>query len=590
MKRYGRRLACLAFISLLFTPDSHSQDAHARADQPFVQWTQQHAIRLNAVEAGHGFADMQPLENVVGDARVVALGEATHGTREFFQLKHRMVEFLATQMGFTVFAIEANMPEAYRVNDFVLHGHGDPKQLLKGMYFWTWDTQEVLDMILWMREFNQSGKGHIEFTGFDMQTPTVAMDVVRKFVERYDPPYLETVNRTYRDAARAEESGKSGAAFGVASAAFPVGVAVGKHIKYSGYIRTESITEGFAGLWWRVDGADRQVLAFDNMQDRGVKGTTPWTRYEISLDVPASATNINFGAVHPGNGTAWFDSLQVEIDGVPFTDLTKFDLDFESVSPRGFYTGGNGYEVTLDKAVAYSGKQSLRSKFVSAPPPSKEKAVDNKQLEDACKQVLEHLEAGRAKFLQASNAQDVEWATQNARIVVQYMQSKTHEKTRDESMAENVKWIADQSPGAKLVLWAHNGHVAHAWPGYEPMGKYLRKMFGGKLVNFGFGFNEGSFRAWEMGKSLHEFTVAAAPEGSLDSALAGAGIPIFALDLRQAPREGPVAEWLSQPHASRSIGAVYSDSDSAAYSVDIRAQDTFDAILFVGRTTGSRGN
>jgi erythromycin esterase len=48
---------------------------------------------------------MSPLRSVVGEARIVAMGEATHGSREFFQMKHRMLEFLAEKMGFTVFAI-----------------------------------------------------------------------------------------------------------------------------------------------------------------------------------------------------------------------------------------------------------------------------------------------------------------------------------------------------------------------------------------------------------------------------------------------------------------------------------------------------
>src|SRR5215470_11780077 len=140
----------------------------ASQDQPPFEWIQSHAVRLQTPEAGHGFADMQPLRKVIGDARIVELGEATHGTREFFQLKHRMLEFLATKMGFTLFSIEANMPEAYRLNDYVLTGRGDPAALLRGMYFWTWDTEEVLDMIRWMRDFNASGKGRLEFTGFDM--------------------------------------------------------------------------------------------------------------------------------------------------------------------------------------------------------------------------------------------------------------------------------------------------------------------------------------------------------------------------------------------------------------------------------------
>ncbi len=101
------------------------------------------------------------------------------------------------------------------------------------------------------------------------------------------------------------------------------------------------------------------------MEERGSKGTTPWTRYQISLDVPASATNISFGVLHVGKGTAWFDWLQVEIDGKQYTDASTFDLDFESDSPRGFYTGGDGYEVTLDKSVAHTGKQSLRSRWLN---------------------------------------------------------------------------------------------------------------------------------------------------------------------------------------------------------------------------------
>jgi erythromycin esterase len=104
-------------------------------------------------------------------------------------MKHRITEYLASEMGFTMFAIEANMPEAYRINDYVLGGNGDPKELLKGMYFWTWNTQEVLDMIEWMRAFNQSGKGRIQFLGFDMQMPDVALKTVSDFVRGAEMGY-----------------------------------------------------------------------------------------------------------------------------------------------------------------------------------------------------------------------------------------------------------------------------------------------------------------------------------------------------------------------------------------------------------------
>lgn len=79
-------------------------------------WLRENANRLDTVESGHGFTDLEPLRQTVGSARLVALGEATHGSREFFQLKHRMLEFLVNEMAFNVFAMETSMPEAFDIN------------------------------------------------------------------------------------------------------------------------------------------------------------------------------------------------------------------------------------------------------------------------------------------------------------------------------------------------------------------------------------------------------------------------------------------------------------------------------------------
>jgi erythromycin esterase len=213
-------------------------------------------------------------------------------------------------------------------------------------------------------------------------------------------------------------------------------------------------------------------------------------------------------------------------------------------------------------------------------------------LSQSCKGVVEHLEANRPKFLRAgSRTDDIDWAIQNARVVLQSVQMRSGEKTRDESMADNVKWIADHNPDAKLVLWAHNGHVAYTgYSGIDSMGGHLQKMFGRKLVNFGFAFNEGSFQAVEMGKELRTFTVGPAPDDSLDRTLAAAGIPLFALDLRGVPRDGAVAKWFSRTHPSRSIGAAYSDSLAPSLWATTPANDEFDVILFVEKTTAARPN
>jgi erythromycin esterase len=80
------------------------------------------------------------------------------------------------------------------------------------MYFWTWDTQEVLYMILWMRKFNQSGKGKIQFLGFDMQTAAVAAENARKFLAELDPGFAKEAAEAYDGLDKAIRQAQSGTA------------------------------------------------------------------------------------------------------------------------------------------------------------------------------------------------------------------------------------------------------------------------------------------------------------------------------------------------------------------------------------------
>ena len=605
-------ISLLLFVFGVMAYGSHSnsftgdrQEAGARPVQVDTNvdavrsWLKTNAIRLSTVEAGHGFADMKPLKKIIGDARIVSLGEATHGTREFFQLKHRMLEFLVKEKGFTIFSIEANMPEAYRLNDYVLNGNGDPAALIKGMYFWTWSTEEVLDMVMWMRKFNKAGKGRLQFTGFDMQTPDVAAGIVSDFVAKVEPDYSAPV----RQAIDQTKNSDTGESFGVATGSFPVKDAAGKRIRLSGYIKTEGVTEGYAGLWLRVDGASG-VLEFDNMNNRGITGTTDWKRYDIELPVAATAANINFGALFPANGTAWLDSLAIEVDGVAYPAKDILNLDFESPlldnsaavryppnTPLGFHAGGKGYEMQLVTDVLHTGKQSLRMKYAGA---ATTQSVDPKVAASTWQSVVQHLEASREAYAKkGASKPDIEWAIQNARVVLQSMQMRSGEVTRDKSMADNVKWILDNNPGAKIVLWAHNGHVATASDfGYDPMGASLRKMFGNQMVVFGFAFNQGSFQAMEMPfpskRGLRTFNLDPAPVGSLDAMLASAGLQIAAIDLHALPKEGLVANWFSEPRATRSIGAGYGEEFAAEFWAHQITPKIYDALLFVEKTTAAR--
>ena len=153
---------------------------------PEAQWLQRNVIALSSVQAETGFADLEPVAALVGNARMIGLGEATHGTKEFFTAKHRMLEYLVTKHDFRIFAMEANWASSFAINDYIQGGNGDGKALLKqyARNMWAWRTQEVLDVLEWLRRYNQTATQKITFSGFDMQEPVPAVDWLVAWTEQ----------------------------------------------------------------------------------------------------------------------------------------------------------------------------------------------------------------------------------------------------------------------------------------------------------------------------------------------------------------------------------------------------------------------
>ena len=100
----------------------------------------------------------------------------------------------------------------------------------------------------------------------------------------------------------------------------------GKEIILSGYIKTENVTDGFAGLWMRID----PDVSFDNMQNIGLKGTNDWKNYEIKLKMNPSKTDaIILGALLGGKGKIWVDDLKITIDGKDISQAKIFEKKIE---------------------------------------------------------------------------------------------------------------------------------------------------------------------------------------------------------------------------------------------------------------------
>ena len=87
----------------------------------------------------------------------------------------------------------------------------------------------------------------------------------------------------------------------------------GKLLKYEGELRADGI-DGWAGLWLRVDGDQTPNLFFDNMSDRPIRGSTPWTRFELSVKLPEETVWLNYGIVMSGSGQLWADNCHILVD------------------------------------------------------------------------------------------------------------------------------------------------------------------------------------------------------------------------------------------------------------------------------------
>ncbi|HEY2012944.1 MAG TPA: erythromycin esterase family protein [Bryobacteraceae bacterium] len=162
----------------------------------------QRAVPLTTAHPGEKLAELAAFGQAVGDARIVALGEATHGTREFVEMKHRMVEYLVREKGFTVVAMDANWPESQAVDRYIKTGEGEAKAALGGIYGWQWYTEEMLALVEWMRNHNQDPDKHgtLTFTSFDMQIGHAAAKKVLDYLGRYLPDAVDAAAAAYAEA------------------------------------------------------------------------------------------------------------------------------------------------------------------------------------------------------------------------------------------------------------------------------------------------------------------------------------------------------------------------------------------------------
>ena len=150
--------------------------------------------------------DYDPLIALVHDARFVLLGEASHGTHEFYDARAEITRRLITEHGFTAVAVEADWPDAHRVNDFV-RGIGNcatAYEALAGFERfpqWMWRNSDVLALVNWMRDHNLACEDdctRVGFYGIDLYSLYGSVESVLRYLDRVDPEAARRARFRYR--------------------------------------------------------------------------------------------------------------------------------------------------------------------------------------------------------------------------------------------------------------------------------------------------------------------------------------------------------------------------------------------------------
>ena len=159
----------------------------------------------------------------------------------------------------------------------------------------------------------------------------------------------------------------------------------------------------------------------------------------------------------------------------------------------------------------------------------------------------------RTRFEAASSARAFADVSRHARTVVQAEALDAGTGDRDAFMAENALWLLDQAgPGARIALWAHNGHVQRTPDNFNSMGAVLDRALGTEMLVVGFAFGQGTCTAVSTATGLTTHTVPAPIPDSYEAGFAGTARPRFLLDMRGLSPGTPGPDWILGAHSHRS--------------------------------------
>ncbi|MGW4378378.1 erythromycin esterase family protein [Kitasatospora sp. NPDC004531] len=296
--------AAAVTVPALRLPAAAAADRTDRQQALVIEQLEAAAHPLRSTAPGGRSTDLAALGDLVGDAQVVGLGEATHGSHEFFTLKHRVFRHLVEERGFTAFALEASWTAGLEIDEFLQGGEGDARQVADRVLAQSpWHREEFAELIAWMREHNRRHPGRpVHFLGADLGLPALGdrifervLDLVRaarpqetaRLAELYAPlrPLDDVIGYLGRPLAERREKAELG------RRAFELVESVGEEQAVQ---HARVIADTFAFL--TMDASDMTtVAAAEQLRDRAMAHNVLWWHRRTGHRILLSAHNGHAG-------------------------------------------------------------------------------------------------------------------------------------------------------------------------------------------------------------------------------------------------------------------------------------------------------
>ncbi|HEX8678171.1 MAG TPA: erythromycin esterase family protein, partial [Segetibacter sp.] len=173
-------------------------------------------INANAVSL-NGFHDIDPLFDKIGNARIVMLGEASHGTHEYYTWRTYITKRLIQEKGFNFIAVEGDWPDCYKINRYIKQEFNEEKkaadllQTFDRWPTWMWANWEIAALVEWLQLHNKSlPQGQkTGFYGLDVYSLWESLEAIMKYLEKVDPAALEKAMETFQCFEPYKEDGAS---------------------------------------------------------------------------------------------------------------------------------------------------------------------------------------------------------------------------------------------------------------------------------------------------------------------------------------------------------------------------------------------